>query len=259
MGHIRLGRIPKTKQWNKLFQLLAAPGIDAAQVARAIAIASQKTILSSTANPAAHYCFWLLTRLATAAKSQDFRGELAKIGIRVDNAKSGMDILAAVADVSAKEVRRRGTGNVLDQIAELSLRDTLSHHVAANSQGLFGCGVEDVQSALRELSTQRAFGKVASDYFAHFLGRSIKLVADKEISNHVGVGKPLASPAAALQFERDVERYSSESSRIVEDFAGGWFSKHNWQQRGEISEAETSAFVSYAFQKLEMDLQKGQE
>lgn len=259
MGHIRLGRIPKTKQWKNLFRLLEGSGVDPDALAREVSSAAQTTLLSSEANPAAHYCFWLLTRLAAASRAKDFCQELTKIGIKAEAARSGVELLAAISSASEKEVRRRGTGSVLDQVAELAFRETLSHRIAENSHGLFGSGIEEVQSACREISTQKAFGRVAGEFFARFLSRSIKLVVDKEISNHIGPGKALTSTESAVQLGRDVDRYCSETSQIVQDFAGGWFSKHNWQSKGEILERDVSGFVAHAFEKLQMDLQKGQE
>lgn len=39
---------------------------------------------------------------------------------------------------------------------------------------------------------------------------------------------------------------------IVEDFAGGWYSKRNWQ--GEISEHDAEGFVAVAIDKLRAEI-----
>jgi hypothetical protein len=106
------------------------------------------------------------------------------------------------------------------------------------------------------MSTQRRFGEVAKAFFAHFTSRSLQYLLDKEISNYVGADKPFTSPDHVLDFHQALHRYCTETATIVEEFAGGWFSKNNWEHNNDISEETTAAFTAYAFEKIQMELRE---
>ena len=48
----------------------------------------------------------------------------------------------------------------------------------------------------------------------------------------------------------------AESATIVEDFAGGWFSKTNWE-RGGITRKEATGFAHVAMRKIADELKQG--
>ncbi len=54
------------------------------------------------------------------------------------------------------------------------------------------------------------------------------------------------------------QSYCTETAKIVEEFAAGWFSKHNWESNNNISEETTAAFTAYAFEKIQMELREAQ-
>jgi hypothetical protein len=102
------------------------------------------------------------------------------------------------------------------------------------------------------------FGRVAREFFATFMSRTIRYVTDKEISNHVGTTEPMASSEQVLRFEEALNRHCHETAKIVEEFAAGWFSKHNWESNNDISEKAAAGFTAYALEKLQMDLREGE-
>ena len=59
---------------------------------------------------------------------------------------------------------------------------------------------------------------------------------------------------SAKEFNDALALYSRQSAKIVEDFASGWYSKHNWEERGEIREDDAHRFVAMALRKLRMEL-----
>jgi ketopantoate hydroxymethyltransferase len=131
----------------------------------------------------------------------------------------------------------------------------LSTHIVAQSQSLFGTTLSDIQKACRDFSSAPSFGAVSRDFFAHLFSRVVKFVADKEVSNYVGEGHGLQSSGDVLRLHDGIGVFCHESARIVEEYAGGWFSKHNWDTRSDIPESDAQGFTSYAFEKLLMELQ----
>lgn len=257
MGHIRLGTIPKTKPWKSLFTELEQPSIDAAGVAGAVAAGAEKQLDTLKGDPALSYCFWALARVLSASREADFSAALNDIGISIVGVRSGAAFIHRISQVVERELRKRTGPTVFARIAELALRETLTREVASRSQSLFGDSIETVQNACREASTTDAFGVVAREFFANYLGRTVKLVTDKELSNRVGPAKQLASPEEATNFQTSLDQYCRESAQIVQEYAGQWLSKNNWEQDRRVSEESVAGFAAYALEKLAMEVRKG--
>src|SRR5437773_658295 len=68
MGHIRLGRLPKTLRWRQVLDLLGEASLDTPAIARATTFAAERRLQDLARDPTLTYAFWLLTRLTTAAR-----------------------------------------------------------------------------------------------------------------------------------------------------------------------------------------------
>ena len=256
MGHIRLGQLPKTRKWAGVFSLLSGATISAADFSEEIALAARDEFAALKGNQGISYCFWILARIVTAARSDNFVAELTRLGIKTSHIDSGLGFVKQVGEAVQREVRKRSGPSVFVEIAQLTLREILVSNVASQSQSLFGTTIADVQRACRAVSTQRLFGAIAREFFAKFMARSIQHLSDKEISNHIGPAGPLSSSDAVLKFYAALERYCVETSRIVEDYSGGWLSKQNWETNNDITEDAALGFTAYALEKLQMELQR---
>jgi hypothetical protein len=99
MGHIRLGRIPKTKPWRNVFEALETESINAVALSRATAAGFEQEVSAIERDKAVNYCFWVLVRLATAARG-DFTKELSRGG-----ADSLSAVLLALGEGRRKQSR----------------------------------------------------------------------------------------------------------------------------------------------------------
>jgi hypothetical protein len=61
MGHVRLGRLPQTRNWQNVVGLLGAAA-PANRVAAASALAAEHAIGQAAADPALTHAIWLLTQ-----------------------------------------------------------------------------------------------------------------------------------------------------------------------------------------------------
>lgn len=259
MGHIRLGRIPKTKQWSRVFAVLTADTLHADQLAQAIAEAARDQFAALKGDRGIGYCFWILGQIATASRSEDFFSHLRALGVRKTNFDSGLDFVRGVAEAVSDGLSQGDSANearhhVFVRMAELSLREVLAHNIVEQSQTLFGTHPDDIRAACRRFSTAKEFGRISKAFFAQFMSRAVRFVVDKELSNYVGPQSPLSTPEAAAGFHRDLDRYCAESARIVQDYAGSWLSKRNWETQQQISTNDAVAFCAYAFEKIQMEL-----
>ena len=258
MGHIRLGRLPRTLRWRQVVELLDEPSLDAGAVARATTAAAERRLRALTRDPSLIYSFWVLVRLTSAARQADFESALADIDVE---ARPGEPILAFIARVTE---RVRGVAaehpesGHFAELASLALRQSLAATVGQHGASLFGSSVDDLQVALRQYSAGERFGRVARLFFGAFFARTLSSFVERELSNRTGEAPGLATVRESQEFAEALDRYARESARITEEFAAGWYDKRKWEAKGRISLQETQGFVAYALRKLRMELTRAE-
>lgn len=258
MGHIRLGRLPKTRQWRHVFDALASDTPSAERLARAIAESARARFEQVQDDSSINYCVWVLVRTLTAARDTDFQDELARVGLRQIRFDSPLSFVASIAHSVDREVHHSVHDHLFGQIAQASLREVLTTVFQGSAEPLFGGGAAHVQSAINKFSSDHQIAVVLRQYFAKVTSRAIKFIADKEAGNHVGQTNGLQTPRDVERLWSDVDRYCYEVSRIVEDFAQGWVSKANFKNNRDIPLSTTASFTSYAIEKIIMELREVQ-
>ena len=253
MGHIRLGRLYKSRKWNQVIDLLESDG-SASQLTGATLSATERQLRKLSFDPTISHVFWLLVRLTWAARTDEFRPFLVDIGINLEERASIFSLVSSLSDHLQKKVVEHTESGVFAGIANLSFVDTITETVAERPRTLFGSNIEDIQNAFKAYSSQKQFGIISRRFFGHFLSRTVKYFINKELSNCIGVNHRLQSIQSAREFNEALAVYSYQSAKILEDFAGGWYSKHNWEKRGQITEEEASNFVAFGLRKLRMEL-----
>ena len=116
-----------------------------------------------------------------------------------------------------------------------------------------------LQNAFRAYSTPVQFGNLAHRFFADFFARTLRSYVDRELSNHVGGGSALSTISESQQFLNSLDLHARQTARIMEEFAGSWYSKNNWESKGEISREETQRFVAHALRKIRSELKQQAE
>lgn len=250
MGHIRLGQLPRTRRWADVIAAMGAG--DVGEVGSAIARAADARLARLGSDPGIAYLYWLLTRLTWHARSADYLGALRADGIDLGDRIDGLVFLGKLRQVAEGGLRERSTPNGFSLIALRAFNEAVARSVQERANTLFGISGEDVQRGFKELSTERNFARLARSFFAGFTGDLLQFVSSKESSNHVGFARAFTEPAAAVEFETELRGYAHQCARILEDFSGEWYSKHNWL--GDIDEAQSARFVAYAFKKLRSEL-----
>lgn len=254
MGHKRLGRLGKSQRWRYVVALLEESPDNQPLIAQATLKAAETHLRALARDEAVSYCFWLLTRITSAARQGDFSGAMSDLGIDATNRTSAVAFLSAISDLTTRQARDDGHAGPFAQIAALSLRRALTEALSDQRPSFFDSSVDDLQQSLRRQSTQAQFGRVSQRFFGDFLARSLAYFVDREVSNSVGPRTSLRDVAAAKALLDGIDLHARQTALIVREFAGGWYSKHQWESRGQISREETDRFVAYAFQKLRSEL-----
>lgn len=133
--------------------------------------------------------------------------------------------------------------------------ETLTRVLGGQSRRLFGTSAAEVQHQFAALATTKQFGTLARDFFAALTRKYLTFYLSRELPNHVGGDRRFANTADHAAFNAALDLHCRQASRIVEEFAGGWFSKTNWE--GGISPDDARAFAWVALKKLRAELRKG--
>jgi hypothetical protein len=123
--------------------------------------------------------------------------------------------------------------------------------------GLFGTNTEDLRRVLSGLATKTQFAGLAQDFFARFVNKTLSYFLSKTLPAHIGKGERFPTVATHGEFLKGLSTHCREAARIVEDFAGAWLAKKNWETKGDISRREAKAFIDYAMVKLVDELKRG--
>lgn len=254
MGHIRLPQLPRTRRWREVIDLVGSSTGTAAAVASATLDAIDTSFVARSADPGLVRTVWLLARLPDAARSGAIAEELHKLGIATSSTPTIAELTAGLARAIDDHLDAQGRRTDVAEMAVGAAVESVTRDLSQRTASLFPQAT-DVSRALAELGTEVQFGRLARAFFARFTERCLRYYVDRELPRHVGKGRRFKTLAEQKEFSRALELHCQQASKIVEAFAGGWWSKARFER--DLSEARTARFVSYALTKLRDELRRG--
>ena len=253
LGHLRLGRLPRTQKWREVVGLVAGDG-SAAQVADATLEAAETQVTG--ADPAIVHTVWLLAQLPDAARTDEFADALRGLGVQVSEQPSATELAGALGSAVERHLWEIGQSRSdVGEMARLAAMETLARTIEPPTKGLFGPVPGEIQKAVGQLGTERQFGTFFRDFFARLTERVLTHYVSKELPLHVGREQRFQSLDEQRRFQEAVALHARQASRIVEEFAGGWYSKARWQN--DLTPDRTARFVAYAMKKIRGELRRG--
>lgn len=253
VGHTELGYMPRSVRWRSVATLLASPQLDVTAVASSTTKAAEQHLRALGRDPSLGYCFWLLVRLAEAARGPDFIDATAHLGIALQADDTALVVIARTTDLARIELNRFPESGPFGEIASLALRRALTETVGMEGRSLFGSSLEDLERAFRRYSSPAQFATLTGRFFGAFYGRTLRYYVERELQNQIG-GEGLPTITDATDFSEALERHARMTSRAVERFAADWYSKHHWESDGVISREEAQGFVAHALTKIRAGL-----
>ena len=255
MGHVRLRRLPASRKWREVVALLA-DGAPVQDIAAASADAAEKALKHARSDPALSYSLWLLTQIPLAARAPDFEAAARKLGLDLGSEPTLMDIVGAYGDAVDRATSGRMGRTDLGAMAQDAAAESLATVAGSDLPSLFGATPLDVRVALGKLAAPDRFALLARDFFAKLTQRHLDYYLSRTLADHVGPGQRFATTADHSAFNAALENHCQEASRIIEAFAGGWFSKTNYQ--GGITSTKARDFAFVALGKIAAELRRRQ-
>ncbi len=252
MGHIRLGTLPQSKKWREVVALLNS---DAPMelIALAAANASEKDLKRASDDPVFQYVSNLLVTLPLQARSPSFLEFVTGVGLSEENLTSVTGLLSGLNSVIDAQASELGRASDAGDIAKAALLETLSVQLNDRLPSLFEPSPAEVRRALAGFSSGQGFAVLARDFFARLTYRSLDYYLSRELANHTGSGKRFASDAERVAFQQALRQHAFEASRIVQEFAGGWYGKTVWKEQSFDQDAINN-FTRFAFTKMRREL-----
>lgn len=252
MGHALLGELPDTAPWRRVVETVASGG-SAAEVAGATTQAAEKGLLLARDDYGLSYAVYLLSQIVLAARSDNFSASLNLADVRVGAEPSTLEIVSAFSAAVDRHLWERGGRTDLGEMAQLAAAETLASQVAARSGRLYGTTAADVKDSVREMSTQAGFARFYREFFARFTQRFLTYHLGRQLSQHVGgPNERFANLEQHNEFLGQLRTHCREAALIVQDFAGDWYSKANFE--GGITQGKARGFVNKCLDKLRKEL-----
>jgi hypothetical protein len=256
MGHIRLGYMPRTREWTEVVQLLVQ-GASANQVAVAAIRAVEDGLKQAASDAGVVATVRLLLMIPHAARNDPFSDSLAACSVRVPSDPSFMDVLGGFSDaLDAAMPNNRGRTD-LGEMAQMAAAETLAATVGAESTSLYGASPDAVRQAFAGLATVNRFGLFARMFFARFTFKTLDYFLSRAAADHVGEGRRFTTLDTYAEFSGALELHCKEAARYVEQFSGEWASRENYETGGTFGGDLVPRFIGGAMNKLVNEFKRG--
>ena len=258
MGHIRLGQLPRTRKWRDVVELVAG-GADVPQVANAT-IKAAESAFSFVGNDCGYnQAVWLMTQLGLAAGQDNPLEYLRAKGVGIPDNTSLPGVVVALTEALDNHSAFNGGHSDLGELAQRALVDAVISRMEPKlrQQSLFNMQAEDTRQALAEFRKPNEFGKLSREFFSRLTNECMNYFLSQTLATNLGSGQRFPSTNQMSQFEQALGTHCKEASAIVEQFSNEWFSKHRYEEQGNISRDSVTGFASWALKKIKDELKAG--
>ena len=252
MGHNRLSVLPATVRWERVIGLVET-GAALPDILAATACAAERNLLTAADDPVYVEAVRLLLTIPTAARSEDFGLALRDADLGVPNRPEVLDLVIGVSE--RLDVIRRDSGARSDfgELAGRALTRTIVREIGDALPSLFGSTPEDVQGQSRNLSSSKGIARFTRSFFGALLGETLSYWLDRALADHIGPERRFANTAARSAFDADLDQFTAETTRIIQEFSGGWYGK-TLSLHGSFSTPQARVFGAVALKKIVAEL-----
>ncbi len=258
MGHIRLGQLPRTRKWRDVVELIAA-GADVPQVANATIRAADSAFSFVNDDSGYNQAVWLMTQLGLAAGQEKPLEYLRSQDINIPDNTSLPGVAAALTEALDNHSSANGGHSDLGELAQRALVDAVMQRMAPKlaQKSLFNLQADDTQQALSEFRKPNEFGKLSREFYSRLTNECMNYFLSQTLATNLGAGQRFPTMNQMAQFEQALSTHCREASAIVEQFSGEWYSKHRYEEQGNISRDSVKGFASWALKKMKDELKAG--
>ncbi len=254
MGHTLFIRLPGTKKWRAVADLIHA-GAGAEAIAAASARAAEQELAAAPNDRVFVESLRLLALIPQAAKQVDFSKALREIGIDAPANPGLMDLVVATTKAIDQFTNLESCPSDFGELSARALADSLATAIGDRLPGLFQPNSAEVQAATARLAGSDAFSNLARQFFGRLVSETLQSWLSRQLSAEVGRDGAFSGAADRSAFDAALSQYCSEATQIIKVFAGGWYGKTLYGD-GTITPQRAAAFGAVAFKKINEELRR---
>jgi hypothetical protein len=110
-----------------------------------------------------------------------------------------------------------------------------------------------VQRAAATLTNSRPFSTYTRSFFNRLLSEALRSWLDRTLSAQVGPDRYFSGVRDRAAFDQALAQYCSEATRIIREFAGGWYGK-TLHREGHVATRHAVAFGAICLKKITEEL-----
>jgi hypothetical protein len=256
MGHQHLGTLSRTRLWTDVVAMIGG-GANLQDVVSATAIAAEQQMIDAADDPAVKHAVWLLTQIPLAAREKDFAAALRRLDIRIKDQPTLGELSSSLMQAVDHAVEQSGGRTDLGEMAQLSAVESLNAVAGPALSDFLEVPSERVKEVIGQLATVKHFAVLSREFFARLCRRQLTYFLSRELSQHVGYNSRFKTIYDHRAFEEAIDLHCRETSRIINDFSGQWFSLKLYE--GGITKSKAGNFAYVAFGKIRAELHRRRE
>jgi hypothetical protein len=110
-----------------------------------------------------------------------------------------------------------------------------------------------VQGVARKLSSSKGIARFTRGFFGSLLAGTLSYWLDRALADHIGPDRRFANATARSAFDADLDQFTAETTRIIQEFSGGWYGK-TLSRNGEFDTHNARIFGAVALKKIVSEL-----
>jgi len=264
MGHLRIGTLPRTRKWREVVDSIgAASGLNSdfiTALAEKTLDASSQTLRNLPLDSVVQKCFLFLTALSVAGQAQNVKVAATNLGIEFDGDPTKLQLSRALR-TWLEDLDTKTFNPELANLARQATTDTISTWInknLTNPQLTLFAQSEDPFMPWRKSSNAAGFCELSRIYFSNFTTRYLNYFLSRTASAQFQTLTERENFSKAIQQKVDlIAQHALETSKLVQHFSAGWFTKH--ANNNLPSEQEVEGFLRHSFEKIREELRMQKE
>ena len=251
MGHVRIGFLPHTRQWNAIVDHLSLYNNDSgmvAVIADSTLNAVRKEFDGLQYDESVRKAIEYLATIVVSSRQNDQVAFLQENGYSVDDNLSVFGLTKSAKKVIQTENGSLETNKLARDAAIQAVMEYYEKH-SDKQVSLF----QTENNPFRERGSGREFCELARYFFAAFTEKQIRYYIDRTASSTIGdYEKYIHFSDTLTKQSLAITEHAFEISKIMQSFAAGWFNKHALDT--VPSDDSVTDFLKISFGKVREEL-----
>lgn len=251
MGHVRIGFLPHTRQWNAIVDQLSSYDNDedtVAIIADRTLDAVRKEFEGLQYDESIIKAIEYLATIVVSSRQEDQVAFLQQNGFQVRDNLSLFSLTACAQQLIKTQEGSLETNKLARDAAVHAVMQYYEQH-QDNQLSLF----QNDSNPFTSRGSGKEFCELARYFFASFTDKQIRYYIDRTASSVIGdYGKYIHFSDTLTEHSMAITEHAFEISKIMQSFAAGWFNKHALDTAP--SDASVTDFLKISFGKVREEL-----